>query len=234
MSDDPDRPGPSATGQVEYVLPLVVRIERDGPPAHTAALEAAARTVLTVLTDPRSVDGGAWAAAVDAWQAGRIRKVVRRTRGAAWRRAAALPGVTVAHGGAEVRGYPPVPLDGWPPELARLQVAGTELSDPRPPPAVSGRVLWLNPALTMSTGKAMAQVGHAAQLAWWALGGPARTAWLGDGLDLHVRTAAAGRWAVLRRSGLPVVRDAGFTEIPPGSATVIAELPELAGAGSGG
>lgn len=82
MSGDPDRPGCEPAGPVEYVLPLVVRIERDCPPAHTAALEAAARAVLTVLADPRSVDGE-WAAAVAAWQAGPIRKVVRRARGAA-------------------------------------------------------------------------------------------------------------------------------------------------------
>jgi len=42
-----------------------------------------------------------------------------------------------------------------------------------------------------------------------------------------VRTAAPGRWAELTASGLPVVRDAGFTEIAPGSVTVVAEHPAL-------
>ena len=95
------------------------------------------------------------------WQDARIRKVVRRARGAEWRRAEALPGITVTGKSAEVRVFPPVPLDGWPKDLARLQVSGTDLDDPEPPlgpdPAVP--VLWLNPELDMSAGKAMAQAG---------------------------------------------------------------------------
>ncbi|MZE78618.1 peptidyl-tRNA hydrolase, partial [Streptomyces sp. SID5475] len=104
-------------------------------------------------------------------QDARIRKVVRRARGAEWRRAAALPGITVTGGSAEVRVYPPVPVDGWPKELAKLQVSGTELEDPAPPAAPpAGRpVLWLSPELEMSAGKAMAQAGHGAQLAWLRL-----------------------------------------------------------------
>ena len=38
----------------EWVLPLVVRIERDAPPTRTDALEAAAVAVLTMLTDGRA------------------------------------------------------------------------------------------------------------------------------------------------------------------------------------
>ncbi|MGW2995221.1 aminoacyl-tRNA hydrolase, partial [Streptomyces sp. NPDC001193] len=87
--------------------------------------------------------------------------------------------------------------------------------------------LWLNPELEMSAGKAMAQAGHAAQLAWWELTGAERTAWQDSGFRLAVRTAPRERWAELSASGLPVVRDAGFTEIAPGSATVVADHPAL-------
>lgn len=219
----------------EHVLPLVVRVERDAPPARTDALEAAARAVLTLLADPRTTDGS-WAEAVSAWQAGRIRKVVRRARGAAWRRAAALPGITVPRNTAQVRVYPPIPLDGWPAELARLQVSGTDLDDPHPPEPVPDRtpVLWLNPYLTMSAGKAMAQAGHGAQLAWWALDAARRTAWAGAGFPLAVRTADRPRWPRLAASGRPVVHDAGFTEIAPGSDTVVADLPSPAPVGESG
>ena len=157
----------------QYALPLVVRVERDSPPARTDALEGAARAVLWFLDDPRVTDpDGEWADAVQAWTDGRIRKVVRRARGAGWERASALPGITITQGSAEIRVYPPVPVDEWPPDLARLQVAGTELEDPEPPPAVpeGTPVLWVNPGLPMTAGKAMAQVGHAAQLAWMRLG----------------------------------------------------------------
>ena len=182
------------------------------------------------LDDPRVADSdGEWADAVRASTDGRIRKVVRRARGAGWERASLLPGMTVTQGSAEVRVYPPVPVDEWPPDLARLQVAGTELEDPEPPPAVPDGtpVLWINPGLPMTAGKAMAQVGHAAQLAWMRLGAADRQDWRDSGFDLAVRTAPANRWPALVTSGLPVVQDGGFTEVAPGSCTVVAGLPAL-------
>ncbi|WP_042387747.1 peptidyl-tRNA hydrolase [Streptacidiphilus melanogenes] len=214
----------------QYVLPLVVRIERTDPPGHTDALETAARAVLNFLSDERvTAPEGAWAAAVAAWEDARIRKVVRRARGAEWRKASELPGLTTTGKTAEVRVFPPIPLDGWPKELAKLQVSGTELTDDAPlaPADPDTPVLWLNPDVEMSTGKSMAQVGHAAQLAWWALAAPARAAWKADGFPLAVRPSDAAAWASLTASGLPFVRDAGFTEIAPGSCTVVADHPAL-------
>ncbi|BBB00811.1 hypothetical protein RVR_7959 [Actinacidiphila reveromycinica] len=214
----------------QYVLPLVVRIERETPPARTDALQTAARAVLTLLSDERATDpDGPWTDLVAAWQDARIRKVVRRARRAEWHRAEALPGITVTGEDAEVRVFPPVPLDGWPKDLARLQVSGTELDDPRPPePADPAHpVLWMAPDLAMSAGKAMAQAGHGAQLAWWELSAEQRRAWREAGFPLAVRTASASRWKTLTDSGLPLVRDAGFTEVAPGSATVVADHPAL-------
>jgi peptidyl-tRNA hydrolase len=212
----------------QFALPLVIRIERAAPPGRTDGLEAAARAVLMLLTDPRATDGE-WADRVRAWEAGRIRKVVRRARGAAWRRALGLPGITVNSGSAELRIYPPVPVDGWPEDLARLQVGGTELSDASPPPDPDPAtpVLWLNPRVPMTAGKAMAQAGHAAQFAWWQLPDKARAEWHAAGFDLAVRTAPADRWPALLASGLPVVQDGGFTEVVPGTCTVIADHPAL-------
>lgn len=254
----------------QYVLPLVVRIEKTAPPTRTDALEAAARAVLVMLADERSAGDGEWAQAMRDWQDARIRKVVRRARGAEWRKASLLPGITVGgpaasdpgrgeavavavasapgpgEGGApasdpgpaegpvfapyaEVRVFPPIPLDGWPKELAKLQVSGTHLDDPGAPPAAdpAAPVLWLSPDLDMSAGKAMAQAGHGAQLAWWELSDSDRKAWREAGFPLAVRTADATRWRELTGSGLPLVQDAGFTEIAPGSATVVADHPAL-------
>jgi peptidyl-tRNA hydrolase len=212
----------------QFVLPLVVRIERAAPPARTDALETAARAVLTLLSDERATaEDGEWAEAVRNWQDARIRKVVRRARGAEWRKATELPGITVTgtakEAAAEVRVFPPVPLDGWPKELAKLQVSGTDLDDPEPPPAPAAGVpvLWIRPDLDMSAGKAMAQAGHGAQLAWWELSDADRAAWRDAGFPLAVRTPSPERWAELTASGLPIVRDAGFTEIAPGKTVVV-------------
>ncbi|MEU9317763.1 peptidyl-tRNA hydrolase [Streptomyces sp. NPDC048295] len=229
-ADSPFRPEPTDRDEApQYVLPLVVHIEKTAPPARTDALRTAARAVLVMLSDERSDGEGEWARAMRDWQDARIRKVVRRARGAEWRKASALPGITVTGESAEVRVFPPVPLDGWPKELAKLQVSGTDLDDPEPPaaPGPSGPVLWLNPELDMSAGKAMAQAGHGAQLAWWELSETERKAWREAGFPLSVATAEADRWRELTESGLPVVRDAGFTEIAPGSCTVVADHPAL-------
>lgn len=212
----------------QWVLPLVIRVERGTPPARTDAMEAAARAVLILLTDPRAVDGE-WSDAIASWTDGRIRKVVRRARGAPWRRALALPGLTIHHGTAALRIYPPVPVDEWPEDLAKLQVAGTELTDEAPPPAPGAGtpVLWLNPDVEMTAGKAMAQAGHAAQLTWWRLDDQARQRWADRDFALAVRTATPECWAGLLAAGLPLVRDGGLTEVAPGTCTVIADHPAL-------
>jgi peptidyl-tRNA hydrolase len=208
---------PMEPAVTELVLPLVVRIERVDPPTRTDALEAAARGALLMLTTDRED----WAEAVRAWDGQRIRKVVRRARGAEWRRAHTLDGLDVVHRSAELRVYPPIPVDAWPPELARLQVGGTELSDPEPAPAPPPGVplVLLSPHVEMTAGKAMAQAAHAAQLGWRATSPSDRAAWQAAGFPLAVRTATKVQWAKALASGAPVVHDGGFTEVEPDTQT---------------
>ncbi|TCC36855.1 peptidyl-tRNA hydrolase [Kribbella sindirgiensis] len=214
---------------MEQVLTLVVRVEKNARPSQTDALETAARAVLAILADERSYGEGEWAEAMTAWQDNHIRKITKRARGIEWRRAEALPGITVHGTGAEVRVFPPTGVDDVPPDLFKLQVSGTDFEDTAdlPPLEPGVPVLWLNPALHMSSGKAMAQCGHAAQLAWWELSEQARKEWQQTDFALAVRTATPARWQTLLTSNLPVVQDAGFTEIAPGSRTVIADHPLL-------
>lgn len=211
------------------MLTLVVRVEKNARPTQTDALETAARAVLAILADERSLGDGEWAEAMGAWQDNRIRKIVKRARGAEWRRTETIPGITVLGGTAEVRVFPPTPVDAVPPEIANLQVSGTDFEDPDDLPAADPAlpVLWINPTLEMSSGKAMAQCGHAAQLAWWELSPAARKEWQANDFALAVRTATPPLWKKLLTSGLPVVQDAGFTEVQPGSRTVIADHPHL-------
>lgn len=202
----------------ELALPLVVRIERDAPPLRTDALEAGARTALFMLTSPDE----AWRPAIEAWDGQRIRKVVRRARGAEWRRARALPGLDVTQGGAEVRVYPPVPVDDWPRDLAKLQVGGTDLAADAPAaPDPSLPLVLLSPHAEMSTGKAMAQAAHAAQLGWRSLSPDDRQAWQSGGFLLSVRDATPLQWQAAVDAGAPVVHDGGFTEVAPGTATAL-------------
>jgi peptidyl-tRNA hydrolase len=211
----------------ELVLPFVVRLERATPPARTDALEAAARGVLLMLTAGRPE----WLPAVEAWDPsggtsrlrGRIRKVVRRARGAQWRRALTVDGLDVTHRSAELRVYPPIPVDAWPPELARLQVGGTELTDPEPLPAPEPGtpLVLLSPHVTMTAGKAMAQAAHAAQLGWRSLPPERRAAWRATGFAMTVRDATPAQWAAAVAAGVPVVHDAGFTEVEPDSQTAL-------------
>jgi len=211
------------------VLTLVVRVEKNARPAQTDALETAARAVLAILADERSTGEGEWAEAMTAWQDNRIRKITKRARGAEWRRAEGLPGITVTGETAEVRVFPPVPVDDVPLDLFKLQVTGTDFEDAEelPPLEPGVPVLWINPTLEMSSGKAMAQCGHAAHLAWWALSPEARKEWEAADFALAVRTATPTHWRSLLRTRLPVVQDAGYTEIAPGSKTVIADHPLL-------
>jgi peptidyl-tRNA hydrolase len=97
-------------------------------------------------------------------------------------------------------------------------------------------VLWLNPDVEMTVGKAAAQVGHATMLlAALSPDTPDIAAWAADGFRVAVRTPSRATWAELhpggdpagawRSRGVVAVRDAGFTEIAPGTVTVLAQAP---------
>ncbi|MBO2464368.1 hypothetical protein [Actinomadura violacea] len=207
-----------------WAMQLVVRAEKADPPAHGAVCEAAATAVVRLLTDPRATEpDGEWRQAVHEWESRRIRKVTRRARGVRWPEAQALPGVTVEHAGAQVRAFPPGPVADVPPQLAKLQVAGLDLADaedPPAPPAPPYAALALNPDVTMTTGKAAAQSGHAAQLLLRQGRRKDVAAWVEAGAPVHLVRDVA--WARCVKEADVAVRDGGFTEVPPGTMTAIA------------
>ncbi|MFD8098126.1 aminoacyl-tRNA hydrolase [Nocardia fluminea] len=211
-------------------MQMVLHIPKADPPARSALLEAAAAAAVAVCLDPRSGPGGEWEPRYLAWKRSRIRKVARRARGAQWVAAGDVDGVTVEVDGAQARAFVPGPVGEIDQRIRKLQIGGTDLDHDEPGPAdPAAPVLWVNAALEMSVGKAAAQVGHASMLLAGALPVDAAATWAGRGFRCAVRDAGAQQWAGLVAevaAGRAVaVRDAGFTEVAPGSMTVIAVPP---------
>jgi len=137
-----------------------------------------------------------------------------------------------------------------PPDVPPDEPAGAERATDRAG-AVDGAAggsgdalrLWVPAGIPMTLGKAMAQAGHAGMICAALLdrdgesGRRRLTAWRDTGFPVVVTRVDATRWAglqePLRRDqatawtghGLLAVRDAGFTEVDPGTVTVIARSP---------
>ncbi|ASR04192.1 aminoacyl-tRNA hydrolase [Gordonia rubripertincta] len=210
-------------------MAMVLRIEKSDPPNRTDLLTAAARAVALLCLDDRAAGDGPWASAMDDWCQARIRKIARRARGAQWAAAQEVWGVTATEGDAEARAFVPGRVGDLDRRVKKLQIGGTEVDgELRTEKPDHGVVLWTNPGLDMTVGKLAAQVGHASMLAAKLLDADEAIRWRLDECPLAVREATPERWRGLLdadAAGTAVaVRDAGFTEIAPGSVTVIAEV----------
>lgn len=208
-------------------MQIVVRVEKNPAPSHTSVLRATASAVavaIAAFTGPHADPD--MRGRTERWRSGPIRKVVRRARGAGWTRQLAVSGVhQVRTHGVDVAVHVPGPVDEVDPEISRLQVGGLTLEDGHPVEHEDDGVrLWLNPHLTLTTGKAAAQVGHAAQLVLEALPSGRAAAWVAEGAPLEVSVASPDQWEQLVATMPVVVTDGGFTEVPPGTITVVADL----------
>ncbi|AWB85131.1 hypothetical protein C3E79_08890 [Corynebacterium liangguodongii] len=210
-------------------MPIVLNLPKGEAGARLAredVLADAARAVVMLCLDPRAGQEGELRDGLARWYSGRIRKLARRCRGSAWEAVQELPGVTCGH----ARAFVPCAVSRPPRQIAKLQISGTDLPAGREPEPLraSAPVVAVNGELGMTLGKAAAQVGHASMLlaahrplAWVR-------AWAEQGFPLGVREVDGARFAALATSpgAVPVI-DAGFTEVAPGSTTVVA----LQGAG---
>jgi peptidyl-tRNA hydrolase len=155
-------------------------------------------------------------------------KVVLRARGGQWDELrAAEPHVLAGDPDAEaVLALPPRRRSERGPLLERMQAMTSDLSPPPseadPPP--SAVTYLVNPELEMSSGKTLAQIAHAAVMA--ADGG--LDEWVAAGCPAQVLRPPQKRFAELCRSPSLAARveDAGLTEVPPGTVTVLALAPQ--------
>ncbi len=171
----------------------------------------------------------AHAGTVAAWRP-RPGKVCLRARSQReWDQVLALPHALAGDAdGAGVAALPPMRRDDRPALLDRLQAMRTALE---PPPARAAAAderaavtYVLNPEAVMSTGKAVAQVAHAAVMAADGGGAPA---WVAAGCPGRVLAPDAAGFDAARRDdgALARVLDGGLTELAPGTLTVIALAP---------
>jgi len=140
-------------------------------------------------------------------------KVCLRARSPAqWRDVLELPHAIAGDpDGESVAALPPRRRSERGPVLERLQAMSTDLGEPPPEPRGDGLVYALNPRLRMSSGKVVAQVAHAAVMADW------------DGDATLYAPEPAEFDALCARNDLAAkVVDAGLTEVPPGTVTVLA------------
>ena len=215
-------------------MQLVLLRDKHHPARQVDACEAAARAVVFLLDDPRTQPGGPWPDAVRQWADKRIRKIVRRASGKRWDDVQVLDGVTISQdpppyaspetGPARVRAFVPAPVHPQPKQIDKLQVAGTNLpadgDSATTEPVVT---IEINPRIEMTTGKACAQCGHAAQLAHEAMSfgndddRHTLETWRHDGFRVRVVTPTVEHWD----SDVARVRvvDAGFTEFDGPTAT---------------
>jgi hypothetical protein len=184
--------------------------------------------VVRLLDDPRSTSGE-WSDSVQTWLDRRVRKVARRARGIRWEAVSALPGVEVEHADAQVRAFPPTPVDAVPPEIGKLQVAGLELSPGVPsPPAPGFLPVALTPLVAMSPLKAAVQVAHAAQFARTTMNRRDLERWRATGFGVRLVRPDPATWGRLTASARVLIHDGGFTEVAPGTLTALALWDEPA------
>ena len=153
-------------------------------------------------------------------------KVVLRARGGQWGEVLETePHVLAGDPDTEaVVALPPRRRSERGPLLERMQAMTSELE---PPPETASaddlRLTYLiNPRLEMSSGKTLAQIAHAAVMA-----ADDHEDWVEAGCPARVLKPPRDRFAELcARDDLAAkVEDAGLTEVPPGTVTVIALAP---------
>ena len=168
---------------------------------------------------------------LEQWCSSRIRKVVKRAHDAKWRKLcrsmenSEIPCVLIKDldSPAAAAAFAPMRVSAQPKVLKNLQVSGLELEvsgneQKEPVPGMMEIIVDKNLGLT--SGKAIAQAGHAMQLALRYMDDDSFKRWMEMGYAFDVK-----REVILPNKQYDaVVTDAGFTEIAPGTKTAAAKV----------
>mgnify|MGYP005983303769 CR=1 FL=1 len=208
---------------VEMIQPIAVLKDPADPAGHEETCLAAALASAAAIT--AFPEDEHW----EPWYVSGQGKSTRRGKPKDLRAVEAQGAVVVHVGRAVAAAQAPTtyPLTG---RMKQLQVAGTELehtgeavqhSVPAPE-GVPVLHLGVDTSLDMSTGKAAAQSAHAAFE--WAvrLTPEAREAWMQAGQPSVLTPLDARAMRKTRKQATVQIRDAGHTEIAPGSRTALA------------
>jgi peptidyl-tRNA hydrolase len=196
------------------VMYLVVRRRTIRPFAELAAAAALAtrRCAYRFRDDDRSREG------FEDWWRHSFRKVCLRAEPREWEDMRLLDHERVG----DVACLPPVRRSMRDRVLVRMQTLSVEpdVLPPFDPDRLGDLTLVVATDLGMSSGKVLAQIGHAALMAGLD---PS----FDRGLDLRVVGRESEGWGALAASAVAVVRDGGLTEVAPGSETVLVLRPPL-------
>jgi len=211
-----------------WVLEMVVQVEKNQPFSRTAAQKAGIGAVNMLLDEGRN--DPSLQQALTSWQMGRIRKHVRRARGAKWEQVQALAGYTFesvweVEGQkvpCKVRALKPnrlnepnelvnkLQLSGFEPEIDFYNTTSTRLV----------RVV-LNTDLNLPFGKEIAACAHVGQLSWLTMNDGQRAAWVKRKYTVDTLYVNSREFEKLSRKANVKVQDAGFTVVEPGTVTAL-------------
>lgn len=215
IDEDPEHP------ETIQAMQIALNMPKQDPPSRTELLESAARAVVAVCLDEQAGQEGFFAKSLGDWYGHRIRKVARRARNKAWDDVQGLAGATVNN---QARAFIPSAVKDVHPLIAKLQIGHTDMAHDEPgAPEQNAPVIYVDDALEMTAGKAAAQVGHGSMLFAASLTTEQAWEWAQRDYALSVREVSREVFnQALAVGGAVVIRDAGYTEVAPDSATVVA------------
>lgn len=162
--------------------------------------------------------------AVARWMEGRFRKLLRRAKNSAWAKVQVEEGQSYSFDGVNIFIATPAPVDAVPVSIKKAQVSGFTVKDAEGPAFdldTSGSYanVYLNGALSMTAPKAAVAAAHAAQIMAGTLADQDYARWKEAGFPLSVFEISEIIDDFSDSQRIAVVRDAGLTEVLPGSIT---------------